>query len=452
MLRELHVALPAGWHATIGMHPLLTLVAVLAGARLAARRAPGAAMASVAVAAALVVLAGSRALYWLIDGGGLFASGGLTSLGGVVAGVAAAPVLARLAGVQLAVLLDALVPAALLALGIGRIGCLLAGCCYGLPTALPWGVVFPEVGPPARHPLQLYSAAVDLVIVWGVCRYPLPPGMAAARALAAFGTARFALETLRDPATTDLIEPIGLTLAQVLSLAVVLGARPWLRGSIGGLSGPGLRGSVARAMRTGTPLVLVCLLGASLPAAAVDAVYQATLTIRPARGLLDVASGYGDLDVKRWRLMQGVPSDGVDPAHEEIAVSVASDVFVLHPEVLVSSRRGRRLSFRDDATTRGIARLRMDRRRNGSWMLSFRVVGVDMLRLVTQYPLCEVLAVAIGNDEGVSGIDLDRPRGVASDRIKVRGTCPVAPCPTALVAPLARGPVVRVGRHRVCPL
>jgi hypothetical protein len=131
---------------------------------------------------------------------------------------------------------------------------------------------------------------------------------------------------------------------------------------------------------------------------------------------------------------------------------VGSDAFVLQADALVSSRRGRRLSYRDDATTRGIARLRMNRRRDGSWMLSFRLVGVDLLRLVTTYPLCEVLAVAIGNDEGVSGIDLDRPRGAASDRIKVRGTCPVAPCPTALLAPLAHDPVVRQGRHQICPL
>lgn len=452
MLRELHVALPAGWHATIGMHPLLTVVAVLAGAGLAARRAPGTAMGWTAVTAALVVLAGSRALYWLIDGGGLFASGGLTSLGGVVAGVVASPVLARLAGVRLAVLLDALVPAALLALGIGRIGCLFASCCYGVPTVLPWGVVFPDVGSMARHPLQLYSAAIDFAIVWSVCRHSRPPGVAAARALAAFGAARFALETLRDPATTDEIAPIGLTLAQVLSVVVVLGARPWLHGSIGGLSGPGLRGSVARAMRIGAPLVLVWLLGLAVPAAAVDSVYQATLTIRPARGRLEVASGYGQIDVKRWRLMQGVPSDGMDPAHEEIVVSVGSDVFVLDPATLVGSRGGRRLSFRDDATTRGIARLRMNRRHDGSWMLAFRLVGVDLLRLVTQYPVCEVLAVAIGNDEGVSGIDLDRPRGAGSDRIKVRGACPVEPCPTASMAPSVRQPVVRQGRHRVCPL
>src|SRR2546429_7300938 len=58
-----------------------------------------------------------------------------------------------------------LAPAGVLALAIGRLGCFLAGCCYGRPSELPWAVVFPELGPPARHPLQLYSAACDLGLV-----------------------------------------------------------------------------------------------------------------------------------------------------------------------------------------------------------------------------------------------------------------------------------------------
>ncbi len=51
-----------------------------------------------------------------------------------------------------------LVPVAT-AIGIGRIGCFFGGCCYGLPTSLPWGVVFPSVDSLPRHPTQLYEAA-----------------------------------------------------------------------------------------------------------------------------------------------------------------------------------------------------------------------------------------------------------------------------------------------------
>lgn len=42
---------------------------------------------------------------------------------------------------------------------IGRLACFAGGCCYGLHTALPWGVDFGD-GP--RHPTQLYEAAFHL--------------------------------------------------------------------------------------------------------------------------------------------------------------------------------------------------------------------------------------------------------------------------------------------------
>src|SRR3982751_6842994 len=48
------------------------------------------------------------------------------------------------------------------AVGIGRLGCFHAGCCYGTPTDLPWAVVFPRVDSSPRHPTQLYEAAFHL--------------------------------------------------------------------------------------------------------------------------------------------------------------------------------------------------------------------------------------------------------------------------------------------------
>ncbi len=54
------------------------------------------------------------------------------------------------------------------AIAIGRLGCFRAGCCYGLPTALPWAVDFGDgVG---RHPTQLYEFAFHtlacLLLLW----------------------------------------------------------------------------------------------------------------------------------------------------------------------------------------------------------------------------------------------------------------------------------------------
>ena len=56
----------------------------------------------------------------------------------------------------------------------GRLGCLAAGCCYGRPTDLPWGITFTNplaaslVGTPLNtrlHPTQLYEAGAELLIL-----------------------------------------------------------------------------------------------------------------------------------------------------------------------------------------------------------------------------------------------------------------------------------------------
>jgi phosphatidylglycerol:prolipoprotein diacylglycerol transferase len=49
------------------------------------------------------------------------------------------------------------------AVGIGRLGCFHAGCCFGTPTSLPWGVVFGTADSFPRHPTQLYEAGFHLV-------------------------------------------------------------------------------------------------------------------------------------------------------------------------------------------------------------------------------------------------------------------------------------------------
>jgi phosphatidylglycerol:prolipoprotein diacylglycerol transferase len=68
-------------------------------------------------------------------------------------------------------------------LAIGRIGCLIGGCCFGIPTSLPWAITYPAnshaynihlakglIGPDAStslpiHPTQLYEIVFLLAIV-----------------------------------------------------------------------------------------------------------------------------------------------------------------------------------------------------------------------------------------------------------------------------------------------
>lgn len=47
-------------------------------------------------------------------------------------------------------------------IAVGRLSCLAGGCCYGTPTTLPWGLIFPAVDQLPRHPTQLYEFAFHL--------------------------------------------------------------------------------------------------------------------------------------------------------------------------------------------------------------------------------------------------------------------------------------------------
>ena len=232
-----------GFHVVVSTHALFVVLAVFAGTLLAVARArePSPVL-GVAPFAAVAALAGSHLLFRVQHGGpgGLW-SGGLASMGGVGALALVIAVAARGSGRRLADLADAVAPAGILALGIGRLGCFLGGCCYGRPTELPWAVIFPEVGPPARHPLQLYSAGLDFLLATALLRNGGPPGAIAARACLGLGVVRFLLELLRDPATSDRLGATGLTLAQggALVLVALGGLAAWraTRDSVSGRDG-----------------------------------------------------------------------------------------------------------------------------------------------------------------------------------------------------------------------
>ena len=60
--------------------------------------------------------------------------------------------------------------------GIARIGCFLAGCCYGCSTTMPWGITYtnPLVAAPLNvhmHPTQLYSSLLFFGIFIGMYLY-----------------------------------------------------------------------------------------------------------------------------------------------------------------------------------------------------------------------------------------------------------------------------------------
>ncbi|MFH1224150.1 MAG: prolipoprotein diacylglyceryl transferase, partial [Pseudomonadota bacterium] len=95
--------------------------------------------------------------------------GGVTFYGGLIGGVIVVYLFTRKHKMSMLAVSDFIIPYAALGMVFGRLGCFLAGCCYGLPTELPWGIAImnhDSITRPlgiALHPTQLYQALVNLI-------------------------------------------------------------------------------------------------------------------------------------------------------------------------------------------------------------------------------------------------------------------------------------------------
>jgi phosphatidylglycerol---prolipoprotein diacylglyceryl transferase len=99
--------------------------------------------------------------------GSTLSSGGLVWYGGVIGVLAAILIYTRVRHIRLLTFTDIVSPAAALGLAIGRIGCLLAGCCYGSVCQLPWAIHYPanhETHGLPVHPAPLYETALMLLV------------------------------------------------------------------------------------------------------------------------------------------------------------------------------------------------------------------------------------------------------------------------------------------------
>lgn len=128
--------------------------------------------------------------------------GGLAFYGAFVFGFLAAILYLRKAGIPILSFLDMASPAVALGYSIARIGCFLNGCCYGKPTTLPWGVVFPLVDGLRRHPTQLYSLLAAILIfaflVWKTQKGISFKGQIFSFFLILYGLSRSVIELFRE--------------------------------------------------------------------------------------------------------------------------------------------------------------------------------------------------------------------------------------------------------------
>lgn len=152
--------------------------------------------------------------------------GGLIFYGGFLLATFAVFVMARVRREPALSLLDYAMTGLPLGHALGRVGCFFNGCCYGLPTTLPWASL--EAGE-LRHPAQLYETVFNLALWIALTRAYLRPhrhGAIFALYLMSYGLWRFFIEFLRGDARQF---TWGLHTTQVVSMGLAAaGAALWI--------------------------------------------------------------------------------------------------------------------------------------------------------------------------------------------------------------------------------
>ena len=207
-------------------------------------------------AAAVGGIVGSR-IYFLLENfdqfiqdplGMIFSGGGLVFLGGLIGGLLAVTYVIKKNKLKWLLVADLVAPLLILGYAIGRVGCLLVGDDYGLPTDAPWGISFPNGIPPSTysvfqsrypwvdlsgfspgvlkvHPTQIYEIFLGSGIFYYLYQKRLSiqiQGSLFFTYLILAGIERFAVEFLR----INQKYLIGLSGAQIISI-IMMSAGLW---------------------------------------------------------------------------------------------------------------------------------------------------------------------------------------------------------------------------------
>jgi phosphatidylglycerol:prolipoprotein diacylglycerol transferase len=161
---------------------------------------------------------------------------------------------------------DACAPGIAIGNFFGRQGCFAAGCCWGKPTTLPWGVKFTELGHEITgvptdvplHPTQLYESFAMLIVFFFLLwlhKHRRFSGQVILFYALLYSVIRFAIEFLRDDPRGDLFgltTLTGLSTSQIISVIVGIAALillivRWRKNSKIVTANPAIAQSAARA-------------------------------------------------------------------------------------------------------------------------------------------------------------------------------------------------------------
>lgn len=171
--------------------------------------------------------------YFLANPGDIIAvwQGGMSFHGGLL-GVAAAMIyFARSRSIALWSLVDVVSAVAPVGFFLGRIANFINSELWGRPTDVAWGVIFPNGGPIARHPSQLYEAMLEGLVLFFVLRIAIyaynalkTPRLVTGIFVAGYGLGRTFVEFFREP-DADIGYLAGtdwLTMGIILSVPMII--------------------------------------------------------------------------------------------------------------------------------------------------------------------------------------------------------------------------------------
>jgi phosphatidylglycerol:prolipoprotein diacylglycerol transferase len=130
---------------------------------------------------------------------------------------------------------DIAVPGIALGQAISQLGCLSAGCCYGKPTHMPWGITFTNsyayenVGVPLNiplHPTQIYeSVGAFCLFLFLMRRYSKKhaDGRILLEYIGLYALMRFAIEFFRDDDRGFVLYGL-LSTSQLIAILTILGS------------------------------------------------------------------------------------------------------------------------------------------------------------------------------------------------------------------------------------
>jgi phosphatidylglycerol:prolipoprotein diacylglycerol transferase len=156
----------------------------------------------------------------------IFGAAGLTAYGAVLGAALGVWIYCRITKLDMGYVAHTIAPAVISAQAIGRIGCTLNGCCYGIACNLPWCVEYTNsqaeaFGKGFVHPTQIYEIIYDLIIfgvLWKLMSKVRPDGSLFLIYLALYSAWRVGIDFLR-PVNPFLF---GLGQAQVIGIIVLV--------------------------------------------------------------------------------------------------------------------------------------------------------------------------------------------------------------------------------------